>query len=434
MKCIQCGTDSKLKDRNANQGRCPKCRHPFAFEPTTMGAIKITDSFFARAIADVSMNNTVFFTRQQLFYFIDKRKRHKPATESVTTMLLSTLILIVFFGLFLVLMLKIPLPFYLALAAACSILSTAAASNSKTTTSLYRRNSATLLLVFAIVILAIGLPWSVAMNSVWGFGATAILTLASAWLGFFAKRRQSRTIAQFEQFVVNPSQAQTWLDRWIAINGMPEKLLPGTPPDLASLPIPPEVSAYSFDRLVVCDQAAIAHLLISNNFHFEHNCAILSIDGYPQNIFDTTMEMVRRNPELKIYALHDCSVPGVQLIHKIRTQPGWFPETDLPIIDVGISPRQAIAAQNLAVRQVKTSAQLPIAVQNTLTADERTWLEAGCYVSLQSLTPQRLMQILTRAIATSQTALEGGIDSSGAMIFVMGDDAGMGFYGAESFG
>jgi hypothetical protein len=433
MKCIQCGTDSKLKDRTANQGRCPKCQHPFAFEPTTMGAIKITDPFFAKAIADLSMNNTVFFTRQQLFYFIDKRRRSNRLAVSVPTMFFSVLFAIAFFALFLVLVIKMPLPIYLVLAAACAIWLTEEETRSKVSNSLARRNNATLLLVYAIAILAIGLPWSMATNSIWGYGATAILTTASAWLGFFARRRLSRTIAQFDQFVVNPSQAQTWLECWIAINGMPEKLLPETPPNLASLPIPPEVSAYSFDRLIVCDHAAIAHLLISNNFHFEHNCAILSIDGYPQNIFDTTMEMVRRNPELKIYALHDCSVPGVQLIHKIRTQPGWFPETELPIIDVGISPRQAIAAQTLAVRQVKTSAQLPIAVQNTLTADERTWLEAGCYVSLQSLTPQRLMQILTRAIATSQTALDSGIDSGGA-IFIMGDDGGMGFYGAESFG
>lgn len=36
MKCINCGTDNKLKDRTANQGRCLKCNHLFAFEPTSM--------------------------------------------------------------------------------------------------------------------------------------------------------------------------------------------------------------------------------------------------------------------------------------------------------------------------------------------------------------------------------------------------------------
>ncbi|NET29771.1 hypothetical protein [Okeania sp. SIO1I7] len=46
-----------------------------------------------------------------------------------------------------------------------------------------------------------------------------------------------------------------------------------------------EVTAYSFDRLIVCETAEIAQFLIANNFHFEHNCAVLSIDGYPQNIW-----------------------------------------------------------------------------------------------------------------------------------------------------
>ncbi|MEH1882905.1 hypothetical protein [Nostoc sp.] len=77
MKCINCGTDNKLKDRTANQGRCLKCNHPFAFEPTNMSNIKITDPFFAKAIADISANNTLFFTPKQLLYFLDNRLRSK---------------------------------------------------------------------------------------------------------------------------------------------------------------------------------------------------------------------------------------------------------------------------------------------------------------------------------------------------------------------
>jgi hypothetical protein len=56
MKCIQCGTDNNLKDRTANQGRCSKCNHAFVFEPTAMGAVTFTDPFFAKAIADISVN------------------------------------------------------------------------------------------------------------------------------------------------------------------------------------------------------------------------------------------------------------------------------------------------------------------------------------------------------------------------------------------
>ncbi|MGB3640647.1 MAG: hypothetical protein WBA39_24190, partial [Rivularia sp. (in: cyanobacteria)] len=83
----------------------------------------------------------------------------------------------------------------------------------------------------------------------------------------------------------------------------------------------------------ICDSAEVAQLLIANNFHFENNCAVLSITGYPQNIFSTVMEMLRRNPNLKVYALHDASPRGVNLINHLRTSPNWFLNTDVAIYD-----------------------------------------------------------------------------------------------------
>jgi hypothetical protein len=426
MKCTQCGTDSKLKDRAANQGRCPKCQHLFAFEPTTMGAIKITDPFFAKAIADISLNNTIFFTPQQFTYFLDKRLRSRAAKVTVWVTAFGFLLTLGVGGLFVVGVFKLPLPIYLALGTVLFILWFRNESTSARTDDRTRRQNAMALQVLAVIILIVGVPWSAAFNSFLGYGVTAILAITSAWLGFLKKRQQAEIV---NDSLVTSAQAQEWLDRWTAINGVPQTLLFATPKALAPIPVQSEVSAYSFDRVVVCDSPEIAHMLISNNFHFEHNCAILSIDGYPQNIFDTTMAMLRRNPELKIYALHHCTPMGMQLIQKIRAQ-GWFPQTDLPIIDVGISPRQAIAAKNLAIRRNKIPILLSTEVQNGLTSAEVKWLQSGRYVTLQSLTPQRLMQILTRAIATGSADLDDAPD--GGMIFI--GDSEMGFYGAESFG
>src|SRR4028119_1179892 len=79
MRCIKCGTENKLKDRTTWGGRCSckKCNHQFAFEPTAMTGVKITDPMFAKAIADISVNDTLFFTPKQLFYLLDKRSRPK---------------------------------------------------------------------------------------------------------------------------------------------------------------------------------------------------------------------------------------------------------------------------------------------------------------------------------------------------------------------
>ena len=78
MKCIQCKADNNLRDRTANQGRCKICKRPFAFEPTTMEAeLQFTDGFFAKVLADISANDTLYFTRKQLLYLLEKRLSRK---------------------------------------------------------------------------------------------------------------------------------------------------------------------------------------------------------------------------------------------------------------------------------------------------------------------------------------------------------------------
>ena len=66
MKCIRCGTDNNLRERTNNQGRCKNCSHLFAFEPAIMNEVKLTDGFFAKAINDISANETLYFTQKQL--------------------------------------------------------------------------------------------------------------------------------------------------------------------------------------------------------------------------------------------------------------------------------------------------------------------------------------------------------------------------------
>jgi hypothetical protein len=211
------------------------------------------------------------------------------------------------------------------------------------------------------------------------------------------------------------------------------KLLP-PPRDLnANTAVSPDVSAYSFDRLVVCDRPEIAQFLIANNFHFENNCAVLSITGYPQSIFDTTMEMLRRNPDLKVYALHDCTPRGIGLVDHLRTSPNWFSDSSAIIIDIGILPRQIIAAgDNMFVLSSESSArdavQLPPAIRQDLSAEELEWLELGNFVELESFSPQKLIQILNRGIAGSRDL--GSDDSS--LILLGGTDSSI--YVVDSFG
>jgi hypothetical protein len=436
VKCIRCNTDNKLKDRTANMGRCSICNHPFAFEPTAMEPnTKLTDPFFAKVIADLSANNTLFFTPRQFYYLLDKRLRSRFSKTDLMTNPKGGIGCGLFLVVFLTIMIRgasgMPLeriiPILVGLVFAIGIWATAGSAVSPYLNRRIRQKSITTLKVMAGLVLILAVPTGIITKSPIVIGSSIVLGIGAILLSIDRKRKQSKI---FDKFLVEQSQFEQWLNKWNSINNPPIKILPS--PQSLILPATPnpEVTAYSFDRVVVCDSPNIAQLLISNNFHFENNCAILAIDRYPQSIFNTTMEMLRRNPDLKVYALHDCSPQGLQLIHRLREQEIWFPDPIIPIIDVGVLPRQIMNNTNVMTPQSTESAQLAqqlsVDLRSSLTAAELVWLDAGCYLELESFSPQKLIQILQRAINESRelAMIEGGD------LLMMNP----GFYMVESFG
>jgi hypothetical protein len=440
MKCISCSTDNNLKDRTANMGRCKSCNHQFVFEPTAMPtATKLTDPFFAKLLLDLSANNTLFFTPRQLYYLLDKRLRSNATKGGLAGSIFAILIgflPILFISFWSAGLFRIPYsvvaPILFFLYAAVIIWSAATGSVSRQFNRRARQDNIKMLKILAGVLLLVGMPVSIIMQAPLGICASIGLGLGAAWLSFDRQRQQSKI---FDEFLIDRGQFDTWLKQWTSVNSPPVKILPE--PQTMSLPAAPdpEVTAYSFDRVVVCNSIEIAQLLITNNFHFENNCAILTIDGYPQSIFAATMTMLRRNPDLKVYALHDCSPAGVQMISHLRRSETWFPDPNIPIIDVGIMPRQVMNNADISTRQssrAATAAQgLPADVRASLNPEEIAWLNTGCYLDLESFPPQQLIQILQRAINDSR---ELGMVESSDTLFISSYGSGDGFYAAESFG
>ncbi|MEH2055114.1 MAG: hypothetical protein V7K97_02800 [Nostoc sp.] len=421
MKCIDCGTENKLKDRTVNQGRCLKCNHLFAFEPTSMSNIKITDPFFAKAIDDISANNTLFFTAKQLFYFLDNRLRKKSNSISQ-------------FGW---LFLYLPFNFFafssrigLMIVNFVFICIFVNQSNSNKLNNTSRKANAKNLQIIGGIILVGGISTSITSNSFSLFVIFVIMGMLSIYLG---TRQLGRIGFLRQEFLLSPSQFKDWLDHWQRINGSILKILPSPNQENKPTTINPDVTAYSFDRLVVCDSATIAQLLIANNFHFENNCAILSITGYPQSIFDTTMQMLRRNADLKVYAVHDCNPRGIGLVHNLRTNADWFLNSEIVIIDIGLTPRQIIATKRGMFIQsspysAQAAKQLPEEVRQSLSAEELAWLESGNFVELESFSPQSIIKVLQKGIAGSRDL--GSADSSLLLVGDTGND----MYVVQSFG
>ena len=434
MKCINCQTENNLKARTANRGRCLRCNHQFAFEPTAMTGVKITDPMFAKAIADISVNDTLFFTPKQLFYLLDKRSRPKSkeafytlpgyiCTNIVGSIFLLMLIYILFPG--------GSIDFIWGMFVINSLLLSGTFKASRSSKYPYKKRQklARNLQIWGGIVLVFGIGVSLLSSSFPLFLASCAIGMLSIYGG---TRKVDKKPAISQKFTIELNQFQGWLNSWRAINSMTKLLQPPRALN-ANTAVNRDVSAYSFDRLVVCDRPEIAQFLIANNFHFENNCAVLSITGYPESIFDTTMEMLHRNPDLKVYALHDCTPRGIGLVDHLRTSPNWFLDSSAIIIDIGIRPRQVLAAgDNIFVLSSESSApdavQLPPAIRQELSAEELEWLELGNYVELESFIPQRLIQILNRGIAGSRDL--GSDDSS--LILLGGTDSSI--YVVDSFG
>ncbi|HWO02347.1 MAG TPA: MFS transporter permease, partial [Blastocatellia bacterium] len=212
---------------------------------------------------------------------------------------------------------------------------------------------------------------------------------------------------QPKEITVTSDRLEKLILTWAHNNGRVAKLLAAPQAGPKHAHISPEIKQYSFDRLVVCEHATIAQFLIANNFHFENNCAVLSIDKYPNEIFDTVMEMLRRNPALKVYALHDASLAGIQLTHRLTTESDWFQgSANVQIHDLGLLPRQ-ILDRSVFVRESPAFASqaaklLAGPVFASLRPEEERWLREGKYVELESISPRMLLGVVTQGIARSR--------------------------------
>jgi hypothetical protein len=377
VKCIKCDSENNLKERKASNGRCKGCGHEFAFDPKVMSGVDFTDRFFQHMLAHLSVNDTLFFTPRQLYYSFNHRRNARK---------------------------KHPLQ----VAGGCAL--------------------------FAVIGLSIAAYVTVGFSVV---GFVALLAIAGFCVALLISGdlRKRLSGVRPQALDITPDKVDAWYKRWSKINGPDAKLLPSPKSqERTKLGIPPlnaELRKYSFDRAVVCDRLEIAQCLIANNFHFEHNCAVLSVDGYPHDIFATVMDMLRSNPSLSVYALHDASAQGVELTHILRTRPEWFGGSTATVYDLGLLPRQIF---NRSVFIEKTGGFVrasPDYAASTLEAEELRWLETGNYVALESFPPKMLLRVVAQGISKSRDP-----QAPDALVPVMieGDSGGFYYYAFDSFG
>jgi hypothetical protein len=171
-------------------------------------------------------------------------------------------------------------------------------------------------------------------------------------------------------------------------------------------PMEEELESYSFDRAVVCDQNGTVDLLLANDFHFENNCAVITAGGYPQHAFPVVRKMLRKNPRLEVYVLHDATPYGCRLAYELRNDPEWFGGTDVSVFDAALRPGHAMKTPTLC-----WAVNTPVSAHPALTEAERAWL-CTRKMELAAVRPEQVIKRLFRAMKRGSETSDSG--SSGA--------------------
>ncbi|MEN9665947.1 MAG: hypothetical protein RLZZ326_2310, partial [Planctomycetota bacterium] len=233
--------------------------------------------------------------------------------------------------------------------------------------------------------LLLGVVWAVvadidipALALALALAVRIVIHLLSAW---FARRPTLRR-SRFERLY----------SRWEAEHGPPPGVIKRRPAAESTPEVEADIGDYSFDRAVICDRARTVDLLLANNFHFENNCAILSVDGYPQGPFETVRSMLKRNRRLAVYALHDATPAGCRLARTLAQDLLWFAGSTT-VIDVGLRPMQAAAIKG----PFMNGNAKDVGTEPGLSAWEATWL-AKHRLELAVISPEQIVKRLFRAI------------------------------------
>jgi hypothetical protein len=350
MKCPKCSRESTKKERQG--GQCPKCRWTFRFDPPE----PLSDYELEHAIQTVSGDGAFRYTRSQLIAEVE-RVLVKRATRIYETEAKTVL-----------------------------------ASD---------QSYAVWWFVGALV--AIGLLCLFVFQELCG---TPLLIMAVGVAVFRLLRRDAQTVASElrAQIPTYDLRAITLTDRYLL--GQNLTLLVDAPtPIPAALGLSREagpaahrrefdLEAYGFDRVIVVQGDDLVDMLVKNQFHFQHNAAIVSFGGYPRHVAELVdREIAREGNTATVFLLHDASAEGRRLVEGWRSKVTLVKQT----YDVGLT--EAHASRLLPRRPALTTATSAEPVP-----------DGALRVDLATLRPKQLMTLLFNAMA--------GADRAGTDAFV----------------
>jgi hypothetical protein len=181
------------------------------------------------------------------------------------------------------------------------------------------------------------------------------------------------------------------LARWIDVHGplvgrLGRRVFGEVSPDAVA----PRVDAYGFEQLVVCDDEAIADMLLVNGFHADLKCPVLSYSGYPAHVYEPLIPLLREQPPATVVVIHAADWNGCRLAGGIADDPRWFAGVELPkVVDAGLRPRDAKRFRGL-LQQAESGLD---STAPGILPDEAKWLRTY-RLELAAARPRVLMGVL----------------------------------------
>jgi len=96
------------------------------------------------------------------------------------------------------------------------------------------------------------------------------------------------------------------------------------------------------DHFLIVDCRETLAQLLTNGFHRDHNCMIMTTDKFPQKAFDYYQSYKQSNPETKLYLFHDASFKGDLIGETLVEDKSWNTSIE-QIVDLGINTKNLMS-------------------------------------------------------------------------------------------
>ncbi|MFF9864725.1 hypothetical protein ACF1G0_04785 [Streptomyces sp. NPDC013953] len=182
-----------------------------------------------------------------------------------------------------------------------------------------------------------------------------------------------------------------------------EGLLPPVPPRTGGVPAvrngtgeggtgEPDLYDYGLPRLLVCQDPAIARMLLANHVHLEAACPVIAAaDALPLD--PRLAAALERAGGATVHVLHDAGPAGIALPARIRSALG--PLAGVRVTSMGLVPRHAAALRLPSGRGPAPGPALG-ALPPALRLAEADWLARGRFAEVAAVPPARLVRTVLR--------------------------------------